>query len=188
MSEGSGPSGDRTLSAADACAALTPLAVVRPVGVVAAAPARPDVAAPAVGSFRWPLPGPPLVVRHFDPPPQPWLSGHRGVDLAATPGALVRAAGAGMVTFAGAVAGRPVVTVTHADGLRTTYEPVRPAVEVGAPVPAGGPIGHLLAGHPGCPVASCLHWGLRRGDVYLDPLALVGRGPVRLLPLDPAAS
>ena len=52
---------------------------------------------------------------------------------------------------------------------------------------AGAPIGLLLAGHPGCPagVSACLHWGLRRGAIYLDPLALLGLGRVRLLPLRP---
>jgi murein DD-endopeptidase MepM/ murein hydrolase activator NlpD len=142
------------------------------------------------GRFRWPLAGTPRVVRRFDPPPQPWLPGHGGVDLAANPGVQVRAAGAGVVLFAGTVAGRPVVTVGHADGLRTTYEPVRPGPAVGARVAAGAPIGLLIAGHPGCAVAACLHWGLRRGEEYLDPLALLGLGPVRLLPLDapPAAA
>jgi len=139
-----------------------------------------------VPTFRWPLPGEPPVVRRFDPPPQPWLPGHRGVDLAAGAGTPVLSAGDGVVTFAGAVAGRPVVTVGHANGLRTTYEPVHPVVEVGTPVLAGVPIGRLRAGHPGCAAPACLHWGLRRGDTYLDPLALLGRGPVRLLPLDGA--
>lgn len=139
-----------------------------------------------VPAFQWPLPGEPPVVRRFDPPPQPWLPGHRGVDLAAAVGKPVLAAGDGVVTFAGAVAGRPVLTVTHAAGLRTTYEPVHSDVEVGTPVLTGMPIGRLWAGHPGCAAAACLHWGLRRGDTYLDPLALLGRGPVRLLPLDGA--
>ncbi|MGY0003037.1 murein hydrolase activator EnvC family protein [Micromonospora sp. I033] len=151
-------------------------------------PGSPVVGAPAA-RFRWPLPGTPRVVRRFDPPPQPWLPGHRGVDLAATPGAEVRSAGPGVVLFAGTVAGRPVVTVGHADGLRTTYEPVRPRPAAGARVAAGTPIGLLIAGHPACTVAACLHWGLRRGEEYLDPLALLGLGPVRLLPLDaPPAS
>ncbi|WP_050563207.1 M23 family metallopeptidase [Salinispora vitiensis] len=140
----------------------------------------------AVPAFQWPLPGEPPVVRRFDPPPQPWLPGHRGVDLAAAPGTPVLAAGDGVVTFAGAVAGRPVLTVTHAAGLRTTYEPVHSDVEVGTPVLAGVAIGRLQAGHPGCAAAACLHWGLRRGDTYLDPLALLGRGPMRLLPLEGA--
>jgi hypothetical protein len=35
----------------------------------------------------------------------------------------------------------------------------------------------------GCPVAACLHWGLRRGEVYLDPLSLLAPPEVRLLPM-----
>ncbi|WP_410054940.1 M23 family metallopeptidase [Micromonospora sp. Mcm103] len=137
------------------------------------------------GRFRWPLPGAPRVVRRFDPPPQPWRSGHRGVDLAAEPGAPVLSAGAGTVLFAGTVAGRPVLTVGHSDGLRTTYEPVRSRLTAGTPVNAGTPLGDLLTGHPGCVEAACLHWGLRRDAEYLDPLALLGLGRVRLLPLHP---
>ncbi|MFI6780801.1 murein hydrolase activator EnvC family protein [Micromonospora sp. NPDC050276] len=147
------------------------------------------VAAPApAGRFRWPLDGPPRPVRRFDPPPRPWLAGHRGVDLAAPAGAVVRSAGPGTVLFAGLVAGRPVVTVGHADGLRTTHEPVQPAVRTGQPVTTGAPLGELLPGHPGCPAEACLHWGLRRGEDYLDPLALLGLGPVRLLPVRPVSA
>ena len=141
----------------------------------------------AAGEFRWPLDGAPRVVRPFDPPARPWLSGHRGVDLAGAPGSTVRAAGAGRVRFAGLVAGRPVISIDHARGLRTTYEPVEPVVRVGDEVAAGDPIGQLVSGHPGCAVAACLHWGLRRGDIYLDPLSLLGLGRVRLLPLSPPA-
>ncbi|WP_433296961.1 murein hydrolase activator EnvC family protein [Actinoplanes sp. CA-030573] len=122
-------------------------------------------------------------MRRFDPPPQPWLAGHRGVDLAGAPSTVVRAAGAGTVVFAGTVAGRGVVSVAHAGGLRTTYEPVSATVAVGAHVARGDPLGLLDAGHPGCPAGACLHWGLRRGRLYLDPLVLLGLGRVRLLPL-----
>jgi murein DD-endopeptidase MepM/ murein hydrolase activator NlpD len=142
--------------------------------------------APSAGparSFRWPVDGTPRVVRRFDPPPRPWSPGHRGVDLAAEPGGLVRAAGDGVILYAGQLAGRPVVSVLHAGGLRTTYEPVLPGVRAGEAVRAGDPLGVLLAGHPGCPEAACLHWGLRRGASYLDPLALLGLGRVRLLPV-----
>ena len=132
--------------------------------------------------FTWPL-SPAPVVRSFDPPPQPWLAGHRGADLAGAPGAPVVSAGPGTVLFAGVVAGRGVVSIGHPGGLRTTYEPVAATVRAGDGVRAGDPIGTLAAGHPGCPAAACLHWGLRRGEAYLDPLALLGRGRVRLLPL-----
>lgn len=162
---------------------FVPAVVMTPV-VMTAVVASPRGAPAGAVRFRWPLDGVPRPVRRFDPPPRPWLPGHRGVDLAAVPGATVRAAGAGTVLFAGLVAGRPVVTVGHADGLRTTHEPVSPAVRPGETLAAGAPLGTLLSGHPGCPAPACLHWGLRRGAEYLDPLALLGLGPVRLLPLD----
>jgi murein DD-endopeptidase MepM/ murein hydrolase activator NlpD len=122
-------------------------------------------------------------VRAFDPPAQPWLAGHRGIDLASSAGGTVSSAGPGTVLFAGLVAGRGVVSVSHAGGLRTTYEPVTASVSVGDVVARGDPLGRLESGHPGCPQAACLHWGLRRGGLYLDPLALLGLGRVRLLPL-----
>jgi murein DD-endopeptidase MepM/ murein hydrolase activator NlpD len=81
------------------------------------------------------------------------------------------------------VAGRPVVSIDHAGGLRTTYEPVDATVGAGQAVARGSPLGALAAGHAGCPAAACLHWGLRRGEVYLDPLTLLRPVRVRLLPL-----
>lgn len=134
------------------------------------------------GGYRWPLDGNPRVTRPFEPPPRPWAAGHRGVDLAGTPGAPVRAAAAGVVHFAGTVVDRGVVSIRHAAGLRTTYEPVAPLVTVGQVVRAGDIIGTLMSGHAGCPLAACLHWGLRRADEYLDPLAMLGAGRIRLLP------
>lgn len=134
------------------------------------------------GPWAWPLAGPQEVSRPFAPPESRYGSGHRGADLPSSPGAVVRAAGAGRVSYAGLLAGRGVVVVVHG-ALRTTYEPVTASVPVGAVVALGEPIGTLAAGHAGCPVDACLHWGLRRGDAYLDPVRLVERAPVRLLPL-----
>ena len=143
----------------------------------------PAVPEQAGGAFGWPVDDA-RVVRRFDPPPRPWLPGHRGTDLAAAPGSVVRAAGAGTIVFAGQVAGRGVVSVAHPGGLRTTYEPVVvQARRPGDAVAAGEALGTLAAGHPGCPSVACLHWGLRRGADYLDPLTLLGLGRVRLLPL-----
>ncbi|HET8681695.1 MAG TPA: peptidoglycan DD-metalloendopeptidase family protein [Micromonosporaceae bacterium] len=155
-----------------------PAALVSGLAALALNPADPAQAS----RYRWPLDGVPAVARRFAPPPDPWLAGHRGVDLAAQPGQLVRAAGSGVVHFAGPLAGRGVVSIRHTDGLRTTYEPVIAAVGVGAAVRAGDPIGVVAAAHAGCPVVTCLHWGARRGDLYLDPLALLGLARVRLLP------
>lgn len=142
-----------------------------------AAPAR------AAPTWVWPQAGAHLVTRPFAPGPSPWSPGHRGADLPGAPGSAVLAAGAGRVSYAGLLAGRGVVVVVHG-ALRTTYEPVAPLVGVGQPVAAGQQIGTLDGGHEGCPVAACLHWGLRRGEDYLDPVRLVDAGPVRLLPRD----
>jgi murein DD-endopeptidase MepM/ murein hydrolase activator NlpD len=146
------------------------------------APAPPSPAAGPAPLWGWPLAGTPTVSRAFDTLPSPYAAGHRGVDLLGTVGDPVLAAGAGVVAFAGQVAGRPVLSVDHAGGLRTTYEPVQPLVAAGQPVAAGTPLGVLAAGHAGCPAEACLHWGLRRGDTYLDPLVLLRPPRVRLLP------
>lgn len=137
------------------------------------------------GPWEWPLTGPHQVGRPFAPPASTYGAGHRGADLPSAEGAPVRAAAAGRITYAGLLAGRGVVVVTHG-ALRTTYEPVVASVQVGQSVALGEVLGRLSAGHAGCPVAACLHWGLRRGEQYLDPVRLVERGPVRLLPLDGA--
>jgi murein DD-endopeptidase MepM/ murein hydrolase activator NlpD len=170
----------RSSSAAAVTAVL--LGVLAGAAPVRAAPAVPPAAATPAARWVAPVDGPLRVTRPFAPPPQRWAAGHRGADQAGTPDGVVRAAGDGVVVFAGLVAGRPVVGVAHADGLRTTYEPVRPVVAAGQRVGRGTPIGVLLAGHPGCPAAACLHWGLLRGLVYLDPVSLLAARRVRLLP------
>lgn len=148
--------------------------------------ARPAAGQSRPGSeWEWPVSAPIRVVAGFDPPAHPWLPGHRGVDLAANPGDSVFAAGSGLVAFAGHIAGKGVVVVVHRNGLRTTYEPVDPLVSPGAHVSAGESIGHIEAGLSHCGMKPwCLHWGLRRGLTYLDPLTLVSdRRPI-LLPVD----
>ncbi|MEV6878094.1 M23 family metallopeptidase [Amycolatopsis sp. NPDC051128] len=153
------------------------------VPITSAAPWASEPRTPQQSRLSWPLSPVPVVVRYFDAPETPYSAGHRGVDLAVVPGQEVLAADAGVVVFAGPVAGRPVISVDHDGGLRTTYLPVVPKVAVGEQVHRGQVLGTVLAGHPGCPVAACLHWGVRRGEEYVDPLALAGEvGEYRLKP------
>ncbi len=159
------------------------------VAVLAPAPSTADdggsprpVTPSAAAGWVAPLPGGVTVTRAFEAPAHAYGPGHRGADLGGAVGTPVLAAGDGAVVFAGMVAGRPVVSIDHADGLRTTYEPVDPGVGAGQQVVRGSPIGTLVPGHAGCPVDACLHWGLRRGETYLDPLLLLVVR-VRLLPL-----
>ncbi|MFF9014493.1 M23 family metallopeptidase [Streptomyces sp. NPDC014870] len=171
---------------------LLALALMWPVGAPMGSPSVPPTA------LTWPL-GPPRpeIVRGWEPPAGPYAAGHRGLDLAAPVGAPVRAAASGVVTFAGRVAGRGVLTLTLPDTgdppLRITYEPVEPLVTAGTRVDRGDPVATLAPPPDGargaaahCP-DSCLHWGLLRGDTYLNPLSLLRQGPSRLLPVAPEA-
>lgn len=134
------------------------------------------------GRWVWPLDPLPRVVEPFDAPDSAWAAGHRGVDLLGSQGQPVRAIGAGVVSFAGVVAGRGVVSVRHG-ALRSTYEPVTASLSVGTTVSAGQVIGLLQSVRSHCAPAACLHLGVRRGDTYLDPLSLLGPRQVRLKPL-----
>jgi murein DD-endopeptidase MepM/ murein hydrolase activator NlpD len=135
-------------------------------------------------SWVWPLDPRPAVVNAFDPPERRWEQGHRGVDLAASVGQVVVSPTAGEVAFAGVVAGRGVVVVKHANGLRSTFEPVAGAPAVGDHVSRGEAVGRVAGAGTHCEPAVCLHWGVLRGRDYLDPLAFIDRPPIVLLPLD----
>jgi len=177
-----------------AAAANTPAAVIQPrpstagtqgTAVTAVTQGRALTAlAPGTAVSRWVWPIEPihLVVHGYDPPATRWGTGHRGVDLAAANGAWVLAPADGQVSFVGMVAGRPVVVVVHAGGLRSTFEPVSTTATVGQSVRRGESVG-TIAAYPGhCAPSSCLHWGVLRGDTYLDPMALLA-GRVILLPM-----
>lgn len=159
--------------------ALTAIASTCALGV---GPAHADTA-----RLSWPLWPEPLVTREFDAPRPNWNPGHRGVDLAGLPGQPVYAPGGATVVFAGLLAGRPVLSLAHPGGLRTSYEPVEALVRPGGRVEVGTVIGRLLPGHPNCAAPACLHWGAMWGPAtradYVDPIGLLATTPVRLKPL-----
>lgn len=152
------------------------LLLVCPMAVAAWLVPAPARAAEVPVDYRPPVEAP--VVDPFRPPQEPWGPGNRGVDYAVPAGTPVKAAASGEVAFAGPVGGDLHVVVLHGDGLRTSYSflasvAVRrhDAVEAGATVgTAGGPV----------------HFGVRDGDRYVDPLAVLGgRTRVQLLPDGP---
>lgn len=121
------------------------------------------------------------LLRGFEEPTARWGPGHRGVDLAAPVGTAVLSPADGVVVVATRVVDRDVVTVRHDDGLRSSLEPVLPDLAVGTVVAAGAVVGHVSTGGH---CVGCLHWGVREGDVYVDPLALLDvEREVRLLPV-----
>ena len=174
----------RASRAASLAAGLALMTGAVPVAAASAAASSP-VPASAHRTWVWPLQPTPAVVRGFEPPAHRWDAGHRGVDLLGSPAEPVLAIGAGTVRFAGPLAGRGVVVVDHG-ALRSTYEPVTAAVHRGDVVDAGAVIGLLQMPYSHCAPDACLHLGLRRGSVYLDPLDLLGPRAVRLKPLTAA--
>lgn len=156
----------------------------------AASEPRPDQArrvgpGPGAGSSTtsgWPLRPSPQVVSGFQPPSVRWGSGHRGVDLRASPGQALLAPRDAVVGFVGTVASTAVVTLEHGDGTRSTYQPAATPLPRGAVVVEGEQFGLVLPATSHCAPTLCLHWGLRRGAEYLDPLSLVRARQVRLLP------
>ena len=137
--------------------------------VVAALPSTPWV---------WPVDGPHVVARPFVAPPSPYGRGHRGIDVAAPEGTIVRAPAAGVVHFAGFVVDRPVVSIRHADGVLSSFEPVESDLDPGDVVDAGDEIGTLLPGHCAEP---CLHVGARIHGQYVSPVRFLGGIPRSVL-------
>ncbi|MDR3360109.1 MAG: peptidoglycan DD-metalloendopeptidase family protein [Bifidobacteriaceae bacterium] len=136
-------------------------------------------AAAVTPRFRWPLADPVAIVRPFDLPEQPWLAGHRGVDLTSQASDTVYAPGAGTVSFNGWIVDRHVLVVRHGE-LASTLEPVLSDLPVGDAVQAGQALGAISNGEAShCP--GCLHWGVRRGDQYLDPTLLIAPRPRAVL-------
>lgn len=148
---------------------------------IAAPPAASAWVDPSTGLDR-----PTHVTRAAQIPERNWQPGHRGVDLGMHLGGAVRAAGDGVVAYVGTIAGTPVISIVHPNGLRTTYQPVLPAVETGDLVVEGAVIGVLapsFSAHSG--KHDGLHWGALTGpDAYIDPLTLLEPAKIRLKPLD----
>jgi murein DD-endopeptidase MepM/ murein hydrolase activator NlpD len=130
-----------------------------------------------------PVTGP--VVRGFDARAGPYGPGHRGIDIAAPVGELVRAPTAGRVVFAGPVAGANWVTLVVAPGVLVTLGPLLDPVATATRVRSKAPVGRIGPGHAATPAApTALHLSVRVDGVYVDPLVyLVDRPRPRLVPL-----
>lgn len=129
--------------------------------------------------WEWPLDGPRAVVDAYRAPAHAYGAGHRGVDLGSSTGARVLAPADGTVAFRGTVVDRPLLTIEHANGLVTTFEPVRSALAPGDVVSAGQEIGVVDVGGHAPP--SALHLGVRLEGDYINPMLLFGEVPRAIL-------
>ena len=156
------------------------IAILLVLAILGGAPSRTDADASAgapTGStssplWHWPLDGPRAVSAPFRAPAHEYGAGHRGIDLSTQLGAVVRAPAAGTVAFRGTVVDRPLLTIEHADGLVSTFEPLLSSLSPGDVVAEGDDIGTVAAG--GHAVAGNLHLGVRLDGAYINPLLLFG--------------
>lgn len=136
----------------------------------------------AQGGWRWPI-EPTSIIAGYAAPATRYTAGHRGVDLAASVGAVVSAPADGIVVFAGPVADRPVLSIAHGAGLVSSFEPVIAGRAVGSAVRSGEVVG-VVADAPMHCQEGCLHFGVRRDGQYVSPVSLIdGIARAVLLPL-----
>jgi murein DD-endopeptidase MepM/ murein hydrolase activator NlpD len=112
--------------------------------------------------WRWPLSGP--ITQRFN-------STHLGIDIDGDTGDVAVAAHAGTVVGAGWLTecGGLQVHVRIASGVETWYQHLSAKlVRVGQEISAGTPIGKV--GATGCAQGSHLHFAIRRGTTFVNPL------------------
>jgi murein DD-endopeptidase MepM/ murein hydrolase activator NlpD len=142
---------------------------------------------PSHGGWRTPVPLARIASR-FNPqrmhPVLHVVMPHNGVDFAAPVGTPIYASAAGVVKSAGD--GGPcgnMVQIDHAGGLTSAYchmSRFAAGLHAGQHVEARQLIGYV--GQTGRATGPHLHFAIKRGDVYMDPLALKLDG-VRVVPL-----
>src|SRR5436190_4327034 len=124
--------------------------------------------------FSWPVNGP--ITSPFGYRNDPVLGGnrlHAGVDIAASQGTPIKAAGDGVVKMAGVNGGYGNWTpIDHGGGLATRYgHPSRIAVSIGQHVSTGEVIGYV--GSTGASTGPHLHWEVRVNGNPVDPMGWV---------------
>lgn len=130
------------------------------------------------GVWAWPTAPPHRIQTPFRAPATPYSAGHRGIDIATQGDGVVRAPADGIVRFAGVVVDRPVLSIEHAGGVVSSYEPLITDLRAGDPVRRGDPIGRAAPGH--C-ADSCLHLGTRINGEYVSPQLFLGGVPRAIL-------
>lgn len=123
------------------------------------------VGSPSAAGFSWPVQG--TLTSRFGPR---WGRMHEGIDVSASTGTPISAAGGGTVIVAGPQGGYGnLVVVDHGGGLSTAYaHQSRIAVSVGQSVGRGSILGYV--GNTGNSTGPHLHFEVRISGGAVDPL------------------
>lgn len=162
----------------------SPIALILSVVIVTSGS---PVRAAEPGEWSQPVDGP--VVRGYEPPPRPFGPQHLGLDFAAPAGTPVRAAGDGVVAFAGLVGRSRTAALEHGGARRTTYAYLRRVVvHPGSRVRRGDVLGFSGGEGPGHH-ADVVHFGYRVNGRPRDPAPLFHppRPRISLAPMDAPA-
>ena len=109
-----------------------------------------------------------LVIQPYSPIGQ--FGGHWGIDFPVPVGSAVVASDAGVVSFAGMVAGNRTLTVDHGGGLRSSYSYLSAtSVATGTPVGRGEKVGNSGVAHG----TEAVHFSVRIHGSYVDPARLL---------------
>ncbi len=141
----------------------------------------------SANSWQIPFGEPHKLMRHYLQPTSDYSAGHRGVDYSVQIGDEVRAPADGVILFQRHLVDRDVITVAHASGITSEFEPACGLLPSGSSVRRGQPIGSVCSPDSGyswhCQTETCLHFSVRLNGKYLSPLAFIGGlNPSRLLP------
>ncbi|MBN2168981.1 MAG: M23 family metallopeptidase [Actinobacteria bacterium] len=125
------------------------------------------------GSYSWPVKG--RILLEFKKPTGPYGSGgHQGVDIEASTGTIVRAAGDGRVIWVGEVPRGACITVSHSGGVKTTYlDLLSTYVKSGENVRKGQEIGTVYGRRDSSSLSCHLHFSASLNGTPVDPTLLL---------------
>jgi biotin carboxyl carrier protein len=162
----------RSIALAAAFAVIAFIAAIAPATPAAA---EPTAAEPSPVTYTPPVDAP--ISDPFRAPATPYGPGHRGIEYDTAPGTEVHASAPGTVVFAGSVAGSRWVTISHRDGVRTTYGPLAEVVvDTGQQVAAGAVLGATV---------QRLLLTARVAENYVDPALLLSTEQIVHLVAEP---
>jgi len=127
----------------------------------------------------WATPIPDFDARHswdYSLPATEYGAGHRGVDLYLEPGEEITSPFDAVVTFAGKVVDRNLITLQSLTGYKASFEVVCTHLSVGEFVLEGEVIGKACDGDLNYQIhcENCVHFSVRTEHGYLNPLLFLG--------------